>query len=189
MESQPANSAEYTEPPAEELDRLQQALWDAVWSTAERIAVVKPGEIEAPGNDWQSIHMKWRGLRGPNLAALRVLREVAAAVDVMAGEAAHWAGRDGATYPQLGTAWGVTRQAARSRWPKAVKAPAVKGERVEVELFGGRATISYLPDEGGWWWIGTGADDVCDEAEQTYDGQAEAAGAAGAFLAAHQIQP
>ncbi|MFG3229884.1 hypothetical protein ACGF07_34565 [Kitasatospora sp. NPDC048194] len=188
MESQPANSAEYTEPSAEELGRLRHTLWEAVWSTAERIAAVKPGEIEPPEQVWQTVTMKWRDMPGANLAALRVLREVAAEVESMASETAHRAGRRGATYPQLGTAWGVTRQAARSRWPKAVQAPAVKGERAEVQLFGGRATVSHLPDEGGWWWIGTGADEVSAEAEQTYDSQAEAAAAAGAFLAAHQIQ-
>jgi CheY-like chemotaxis protein len=65
------------------------------------------------------------GTSGTDLAAeplkrLRVLAHLARAVESRAAQAAEHAARSGATYPELGRAWGMTRQGARRRWPGLV---------------------------------------------------------------------
>src|SRR5882757_1611294 len=57
---------------------------------------------------------------GDPLARLRVLAQLARAVDRCAGEEAVAAARQGAGYPRIGEAWGITRQGARRRWPGLV---------------------------------------------------------------------
>jgi CheY-like chemotaxis protein len=54
------------------------------------------------------------------LKRLRVLAHLARAVESRAAQAAEHAARSGATYPELGRAWGMTRQGARRRWPGLV---------------------------------------------------------------------
>ncbi|MFG3480123.1 hypothetical protein ACGF3K_33590 [Streptomyces sp. NPDC047980] len=51
---------------------------------------------------------------------LEVATEAGAAAQGLAAEAATRAGRAGATYADLGKSAGITRQAARKRWPDAV---------------------------------------------------------------------
>ncbi|MEU6851477.1 response regulator [Actinacidiphila alni] len=60
------------------------------------------------------------GPAAPALARLRVLAQLARAVDRQAAEEAVTAARLGANYPRLGQAWGITRQGARRRWPGLV---------------------------------------------------------------------
>ncbi|WNI14390.1 response regulator [Actinacidiphila sp. ITFR-21] len=59
------------------------------------------------------------GMDGP-LVRLRVLSYILKAVDSRAAQEARAAARQGATYPDLGRAWGITRQGARRRWPGLV---------------------------------------------------------------------
>ncbi|MDF6017247.1 response regulator [Streptomyces sp. JH34] len=54
------------------------------------------------------------------LASLRALAHLSRAVEECAALAARAAALDGAGYPQLGRAWGVSRQGARKRWPGLV---------------------------------------------------------------------
>ncbi|SFE08907.1 Response regulator receiver domain-containing protein [Actinacidiphila alni] len=61
-----------------------------------------------------------QGPAAPALARLRVLAQLARAVDRHAAEEAVTAARLGANYPRLGQAWGITRQGARRRWPGLV---------------------------------------------------------------------
>ncbi|MEU3084093.1 hypothetical protein ABZ697_27740 [Streptomyces albidoflavus] len=120
------------------------------------------------------------------LAMLRALRIARDEVEPMTEEYARSAGRRGVTYPQLGEAWGVSRQAARKRWPGAVVGTTAK-EPIEFESFGGHARVSWQPEDGGWWWIGQAANGSYADAgdEVTYDTSEEAAAIAGAFLAAN----
>ncbi|WP_329129596.1 response regulator [Streptomyces sp. NBC_01476] len=54
------------------------------------------------------------------LTRLRVLSYILRAVDSRAAYEASAAARQGAGYPDLGRAWGITRQGARRRWPGLV---------------------------------------------------------------------
>ncbi|MEV7399726.1 response regulator [Streptomyces sp. NPDC091267] len=55
-----------------------------------------------------------------SLARLRVLAHLSRAVSRQAQVEASAAARAGANYPQLGAAWGISRQGARRRWPGLV---------------------------------------------------------------------
>ncbi|MEU0132938.1 response regulator [Streptomyces sp. NPDC006296] len=59
-------------------------------------------------------------LRSDALASLHALAHLSRAVEECAALAARTAAREGAGYPQLGRAWGVSRQGARKRWPGLV---------------------------------------------------------------------
>ncbi|MFH8682894.1 response regulator [Streptomyces lydicus] len=56
----------------------------------------------------------------PALARLNALAYLARAVDLCAGRQAQEAAENGAKYPQIGQAWGISRQGARRRWPGLV---------------------------------------------------------------------
>ncbi|MEU2245303.1 hypothetical protein [Streptomyces sp. NPDC019224] len=116
------------------------------------------------------------------LAAWKVVDEE---VKRLTAIAARTAGSYGANYERLGAAWGITRQGARKKWPDAV------GKRREVsalELFGGRAELSWQEAPGGWCWSGRGADgthSAADDAACPFPTKEEAAAHAGAFLKEH----
>ncbi|MEU5547170.1 hypothetical protein AB0G85_33140 [Streptomyces sioyaensis] len=120
------------------------------------------------------------------LAMVRALREARDAAEELSEKYVRGAGAGGINYPQLGAAWGISRQAARKRWPGAV---AVNGyanrEPIHFEAFGGEARVVWHPEEGSWWWIATAANRKTQEApdDVMYDTSEEAAAAAGAFLA------
>ncbi|GLW26302.1 hypothetical protein Mame01_63440 [Microbispora amethystogenes] len=98
---------------------------------------------------------------------------------------AKMAGRRGVTYPQLGQAWGITRQAARTRWPGVVKASDQRPP-VSVKVAGGTANIYWEPEDDGWCWSANAANGE----HQTEGGCAsseEAAAHAGAFLVANAL--
>ncbi|WP_330173505.1 response regulator [Streptomyces sp. NBC_01498] len=57
---------------------------------------------------------------GDSLAHLRALAYLNRAVNRCARQEAAAAARAGANYPQLGAAWGISRQGARQRWPGLV---------------------------------------------------------------------
>jgi hypothetical protein len=57
------------------------------------------------------------------LAVLNAVGVTNAILDTFEKEAAHRAGRLGASYPELASAWRVTRQGARRRWPNSVPGP------------------------------------------------------------------
>ncbi|MFE4416093.1 hypothetical protein [Streptomyces sp. NPDC056821] len=75
------------------------------------------------------------------------------------------------------------------RRQRHVRAPAGREARTTIEAFGGTADLSWHGAEGGWWWIGQGADGTPGEAgeDTTYDTKEEVAAMAGAFLQRHAI--
>jgi hypothetical protein len=129
---------------------------------------------------------------GHPLVELVTLKHVAEELEGMAAAAAKAAGAKGASYADLGAAWGITRQAARKRWPGAVDPNSARGGRksVDITAFGGKARVGYDPADGGWWWVaaaanGANRDTGLEEGAPTYDTSEDAAAAAGAFLAAN----
>ncbi|MFD4973630.1 hypothetical protein [Streptomyces sp. NPDC058424] len=73
------------------------------------------------------------------------------------------------------------------RRQRHVRAPAGREARTTIEAFGGTADLSWHGAEGGWWWIGQGADGTPGEAgeDTTYDTKEEVAAMVGAFLQQH----
>ncbi|MQS17956.1 hypothetical protein F7Q99_38660 [Streptomyces kaniharaensis] len=175
----------YVEPDEEQLEQLRKEIYSLAWNHAERIS---RRVAQAPEGAKKHTREALRLTQDYTLSVLRMLREVGPAADVMAAEVAGRAGSQGATYVQLGEAWGITRQSARSRWPGVTRIMVPLPEATELEMAGGDARISYHPDESGWWWIGTGANGRHDEAEETYDTREEALARAGAFLLANQVK-
>ncbi|MCX4531767.1 hypothetical protein OHA79_35410 [Streptomyces sp. NBC_00841] len=105
--------------------------------------------------------------------------------------AAGTAGSYGASYEQLGTVWGITRQGARKKWPDAISRPATTAAHTSavIELFGGTAELTQEPSSGGWRWTGEGADGThgTPDGDTSYATKEEAAAYAGAFLREHAV--
>lgn len=174
----------YREPIDEELHQLEDAVADAAQTLAGAIST-RESAYRAAGKEVPD------GVTlAPDrtLAYLYALHEIDGIVGRLADRAARAAGATGATYPHLGAAWGVTKQAARLRWPGAVRKPtdlADTGEPLDLRVAGGAAEIVQLPNEGGFVWSATGADGTHGQAEEPYGSRTEAAAHAGAFLAQH----
>ncbi|MFB8037293.1 hypothetical protein ACFC5Z_31040 [Streptomyces sp. NPDC056004] len=125
------------------------------------------------------------------LSILTAWKVVDAEVKRLTAIAARTAGSYGASYEQLGAAWGITRQGARKKWPEAVERPAsAAAETSFIELCGGSAEVSRDPSSDGWTWAGRGADGASGEADSTshYATKEEAAAHAGAFLKEHATE-
>ncbi|MFF4607768.1 hypothetical protein ACFY12_34145 [Streptomyces sp. NPDC001339] len=167
----------------DEVDVLADALADQL-STRVR---------DLPADAPEDAHLVVRDAGDWQLARLRALREIRTAAAVLADRTVAAAGIRGAGYPQLGDAWAITRQGARKKWPDAVSAmaapPGGQEARTTIEAFGGTADLSWHGAEGGWWWIGQGADGTGADAGEdvTYDTKEEAAANAGAFLQQHAL--
>jgi hypothetical protein len=170
----------WAEPTQEQLTAFRKQLRATVAALADELSVrdTSPGrpDPDLPVRstpDWQ-------------LAMLRALRIARDEVEPMTEQYARGAGGGGVNYPQIGDAWGVSRQAARKKWPGAVVAinPHANKEPIEVEAFGGSARVAWHPEDGGWWWIGQAANGRQADAgdEVTYDTSEEALAHAGAFL-------
>ncbi|MFF1648801.1 hypothetical protein [Streptomyces sp. NPDC058240] len=122
------------------------------------------------------------------LSILSAWKVVDAEVKRLTAIAAGTAGSYGASYEQLGAAWGITRQGARKKWPDAIdKSAPAEAEPSRIELYGGSAELFRDPSSGGWRWAGRGADGTCDEADSTSycATKEEAAAHAGVFLSEH----
>ncbi|WP_189917228.1 hypothetical protein [Kitasatospora xanthocidica] len=117
------------------------------------------------------------------LSVLSAWKLVDTEVKRLTAIAAATAGSYGASYEQLGAAWGITRQGARKKWPEAVSRPA--GRPGSLELFGGTAELTSDGAEGGWRWTATGADGERGGSTTGHPTREEAAAHAGAFLAGH----
>ncbi|SCE46661.1 Response regulator receiver domain-containing protein [Streptomyces sp. DvalAA-14] len=91
------------------------------------------------------------GDRGPGagpddpLARLRVLSYILRAVDSRAAHEASAAARQGATYPDLGRAWGITRQGARRRWPGLVFTARPPSRPVPAQIRRSASVNALLP--------------------------------------------
>ncbi|MET8681855.1 hypothetical protein ABZW18_30805 [Streptomyces sp. NPDC004647] len=116
-----------------------------------------------------------------SLATLRVLRAIDELVGDLAAEAAHAAGHDqpGASYTDLGNAWGITKQSAATKWRGAV--PPKTGASTTITIRGRAAEIFRLPD-GDWSWRSTRSDGTPCQAEEPYPDDGEATAAACDFL-------
>ncbi|WP_086796925.1 hypothetical protein [Streptomyces caniscabiei] len=176
----------YREPIDDEILRLQDQVAEAAQEMARAISTresaYRADGQEAPNGtalspDWQ-------------LAHLYALHEIEGIARRLADRTARTAGGTGANYAQLGAAWGITKQAARLRWPGAVRRPddtSGEGAPFELRLDGGLADIIQLPHEGGFIWEATGADGTSGQAEEPYRNRIEAAAHAASFLARHAI--
>ncbi|MFJ9634439.1 hypothetical protein ACIRU8_42780 [Streptomyces sp. NPDC101175] len=108
----------------------------------------------------------------------------------LADGTARTAGGTGANYAQLGAAWGITKQAARLRWPGVVRKhddTSSEDAPFELRLGGGMAEIVQLPDGEGFIWEAIKADRVSGRSGEPYGSRIEAAAHAGAFLAQHAV--
>lgn len=121
------------------------------------------------------------------LAYLHALRRVHEAAEALAAEAALMGGGMGATYGHLGSAWGISKQAARKKWPGAVDDGSGQPEKITVERYGGVAEITYLPDRCAWGWTAHGDDGTHREAEEVYTVRWIAMSAAEDFLRDHAV--
>ncbi|MFH9350098.1 hypothetical protein [Kitasatospora sp. NPDC017646] len=117
------------------------------------------------------------------LSVLSAWKLVDVEVKRLTATAAATAGSYGASYEQLGVAWGITRQGARKKWPEAVGRPAARPG--SLELFGGTAELARDEAADGWRWTATGADGETGRAAVGHPTREEAAAHAGAFLAEH----
>ncbi|MFE1781275.1 hypothetical protein ACFW9F_01440 [Streptomyces sp. NPDC059506] len=175
----------YREPTDDELLRLEGDVADAARdfarSVSTRESAYRANGQEVP--DGIAISPDWI------LAYLYALREVDTIIKRLADRAARTAGGTGASYADLGSAWGgISKQAARLRWPGAVRKPtdlADNAERFELRLAGGLAEVIQLPERRGFVWEATGADGTSDQSDEPYGSRTEAAAHAGAFLARH----
>jgi hypothetical protein len=122
------------------------------------------------------------------LSILTTWKVVDAEVKRLTAVAAKTAGAYGASYEQMGAAWGITRQGARKKWPDAIdRSATAEAEESFIELCGGTAELTRHPSSGRWRWTGQGADGTLGEADSAscYATKAEAAAHAGAFLKEH----
>ena len=174
----------YRAPTDDEVLRLEDDVTDAAHTLAVAISAreaayrangqaVPDGVVTSP--DWQ-------------LTYLYALHATDGIVRKLAERTARAAGSIGANYGHLGAAWGITKQAARLRWPGAVRKPTDltdDAEPFQLRLAGGVAEIVQLPAAQGFAWGATGADGATGQGEEPYGSRTEAAAHAGAFLALH----
>ncbi|MER8009640.1 hypothetical protein [Streptomyces sp. NPDC094149] len=174
----------YREPIDDEIVQLQDQVAQAARELARAIST-RESALRADGRevpDGITLAPDWQ------LAYLYALHEIEGIAKRLADTVARTAGGTGANYAQLGAAWGITKQAARLRWPGAVRRPddtSGEGEPFELRLGGGLAEIIQLPDDGGFIWEATGGNGSSGRAAQPYGSRTEAAAHAGAFLARH----
>jgi hypothetical protein len=166
--------------PDEQAD-LERALYDALHPLASAIRSRQTG---LPAERmWEADPVEVA------LSVLAAWKVMDAQVRRLTARAAATAGSYGASYEQMGDAWGITRQGARKKWPDAISrsAPATAGSST-LALFGGTAELVQAPS-GDWSWSGVGADGASAAAtEQTRYATAEQAAAhAGAFLKEHAL--
>ncbi|MFM9449168.1 hypothetical protein [Streptomyces acidiscabies] len=178
---------EMKEPTPAERAHLRQALHNALEKLADRVYAGLTADT--PDDEQEVLDLSRPEIP---LAKLIVCKYASEELDALAEKFARAAGARGANYAELGAAWGMSRQAARKRWPGAVSALSERAnkEPVHFRAFGGEARVSFHPEDGGWWWIATAANRQHQEAPEgvTYDTSEEASAAAGAFLAANTAE-
>ncbi|MFE2294050.1 hypothetical protein [Streptomyces sp. NPDC059452] len=171
----------WSEPGDDDTFVMDEKVLDAVRALAERISTRAQAYRTADKPFDPAL------LAAPDLqlAMLRALYEAKRSVDRLAESAATAAGRSGASYAQLGAAWGgIKRQSARLKWPHAVVKRSA-GESVPLRYAGGAAVIHHDPGVDAWWYTATGADRQEDESEAVCATSAEAIARATEFLLSH----
>ncbi|MFD6980096.1 hypothetical protein ACFWAX_05300 [Streptomyces sp. NPDC059956] len=168
----------WSEPAANEAFDMDDQVLDAVRPLAQRIST-RAQAYRAAGQPFDSALMAAPDVQ---LAMLRALYEPKRSVDRMAESAATVAGRSGASYTQLGAAWGgIKRQSARLKWPHAV-AKRSASESIPLRYAGGTAVIHHDPDAEAWWYTAAAADGQEEESEAVHPTYAEAIAGATEFL-------
>ncbi|MFB8030298.1 hypothetical protein ACFQ6U_21690 [Streptomyces sp. NPDC056465] len=167
------------EVPHDEMTALERSLYDALTPLASALRARTTGLPEE--QMWEADPVE------VSLSVLASWKVVDTTVARLAAGAARTAGSYGASYEQLGAAWGITRQGARKKWPDAVDRPAASAGRGSVELFGGTAELFREPSSGVWRWTGRGADGThgAGDEDRPCGSKEEAAAYAGAFLKDH----
>lgn len=170
----------YRDPTPDQLRDLHDAVVDAVTALTDGISIPY-GKLPKSDSRWATCMNtpEWQ------LAMLRALRELEPLTHQLGDRWARTAGILGANYTQLGSAAGITRQAATKRWPGAV--PPKDASPVDIETAGGTGRVFYAPESGSWTWLATGANGTYDEGRDDagHATSEAAAAAAGAFLAAN----
>ncbi|MFJ1844031.1 MULTISPECIES: hypothetical protein [unclassified Streptomyces] len=164
-----------------ELAALDKSLLDALTPLASALRARATGLPE--DRMWEADPVE------VTLSILTAWKVVDAEVERLTAGAARTAGSYGASYEQMGAAWGITRQGARKKWPDAINRSAAGLEPSAVELFGGSAELFWAPALGGWRWTGRGADGTHGEADGSaaFGTKETAAAYAGIFLREHAV--
>ncbi|WP_242427147.1 MULTISPECIES: hypothetical protein [unclassified Streptomyces] len=123
------------------------------------------------------------------LSVLATWKVLDARVKHLTATAAGTAGAYGASYEQLGAAWGITRQGARKKWPDAVGSRPATPPTI-LELFGGTAELTEDRTSGTWTWRARSANGTLGPTTPTpsHPTKEEAAAYAGAFLREHGVE-
>ncbi|MFF2721463.1 hypothetical protein [Streptomyces sp. NPDC058011] len=171
----------WSEPADDDTFTMDEKVLDAVRALAERIST-RALAYRTAGEPFDPALMAAPDVQ---LATLRALYEAKRSVDRLAESAATAAGRSGASYTQLGAAWGgIKRQSARLKWPHAV-VKRTAGESIPLRYAGGSAVIHRDPDLDAWWYTATAADMREEESEAVHATSAEAIARATEFLLTH----
>ncbi|MER5762710.1 hypothetical protein [Streptomyces sp. NPDC002082] len=168
----------WSEPAEDEAFAMDDQVLDAVRPLAQRIST-RAQAYRTAGKPFDAALMAAPDVQ---LALLRALYEAKRSVDRMAESAATVAGRSGASYAQLGAAWGgIKRQSARLKWPHAV-AKRSASESIPLRYAGGTAVIHHDPDADAWWYTAEAADGREEESQAVHPTYAEAIARATEFL-------
>ncbi|WP_330333932.1 hypothetical protein OHS33_32165 [Streptomyces sp. NBC_00536] len=171
----------WREPTEDDVFAMEDQVLDAVRPLAERIST-RALAYRTAGKPFDPALIAAPDVQ---LSLLRSLYEAKRAVDRLAESAATVAGRSGASYAQLGAAWGgIKRQSARLKWPHAV-AKRATSESIPLRYAGGEAVIHHDPDGDAWWYTATGADRQDEESEAVHATSTEAIARATEFLLTH----
>ncbi|MBQ0876780.1 MULTISPECIES: hypothetical protein [Streptomyces] len=173
----------WNEPTTEDSFAMDDRVHEAARALAERIST-RALAYRAAGKPLDPALMAAPDLQ---LALLRALYETKQSVDRLAESAATVAGRGGASYAQLGAAWGgIKRQSARLKWPHAVVGRSTR-ESIPLHYAGGSAVVHHDADADAWWYSATAADQEEKESEAVHGTYAEAIAGATEFLLAHAL--
>ncbi|MFF8382030.1 hypothetical protein ACF07V_38725 [Streptomyces sp. NPDC015661] len=171
----------WNEPTLDDACTMDDRVLDAVRALAERIST-RALAYAAADKPFDPVLMTAPDVQ---LALLRALYEAKLSVDRLAESAATVAGRGGANYAQLGSAWGgIKRQSARLKWPHAVVRKSAK-ESIPLQYAGGVAVVHHDADTDAWWYTATAADQRIEESDPVHGTYAEAIAGATEFLLAH----
>ncbi|MGR4877968.1 hypothetical protein ACIPUC_00800 [Streptomyces sp. LARHCF249] len=171
----------WSEPAEDDAFTMDDRVLDAVRALAERIST-RALAYRTAGKPFDTALMAAPDVQ---LALLRALYEAKRSVDRLAESAATVAGRSGASYTQLGAAWGgIKRQSARLKWPHAVASKSAS-QSIPLRYAGGAAVIHHDPDADAWWYAATAANRRDEESEAVYNTSAEAIAGATEFLLRH----
>jgi hypothetical protein len=176
------------DPAWREPDDLEIAeLWDQMRSVANALArriSARSRECMDNGHTAPATVTQYADWQLAHLRALRYMQET---VQELAADTVQTAGGMGASYGRVGDAWGISRQAARKKWPQAGDTGEPSSGTFSVERYGGSAEVSRVPGRSSWTWTGHGCDGTDQQAAQSYDSSWAALTAADAFLRDHFV--